>query len=222
MSQETLDTNMILHTVVGSPNSRKVLATLSHLGLEAQIRSWNLFKGELRSAEYLAINPTGKAPTLVDGDFHLWESRAIMQYLAEKAGETPLFPRDARTRADITRWQIWEGLYFNAAMLSLAFEFVAKPRNNAGPADDAAVAQANASLARHAPVLDGHLAGRQFLVGDHLTLADYSLAVFEPYVDLVHFDFSPYRNILRYAERMRGEEHWIRSGQRPAVQSAAA
>ena len=85
---------MILHTVAGSPNGRKVLATLSHLGLEVEIRHWNLFTGELRTPEYLAINTNAKAPTLVDGDFRLWESAAIMQYLAEKAGETPLFPRN--------------------------------------------------------------------------------------------------------------------------------
>ena len=209
---------MILHIVPGSPNSRRVLATLLHLGLEVEIRHWNLFKGELRTPEYLAINPNAKAPTLVDGDFHLWESAAIMQYLAEKAGETSLFPRDSRTRADITRWQCWQGLYFNAALLSLAFEFVAKPRNNGGPTDQTAVAQANATLARFAPVLENHLAGRNYLVGDQLTLADYSLAVFEPYVELVHFDFSPYPNILRYADRMRGQEHWARSGLRPAAQ----
>jgi glutathione S-transferase len=213
---------MILHTVAGSPNGRKVLATLFHLGLEVEIRHWNLFTGELRTPEYLAINTNAKAPTLVDGDFRLWESAAIMQYLAEKAGETPLFPRNPRARADITRWQCWEGFYFNAAMLTLAFEFVAKPRNNGGPTDHSAVAAANEKLARFAPVLDGHLAGRKYLVGDHLTLADYSLAVFERYVDLVHFDFSPYPNILRYADRLRGAEHWARSGQHPAAQSVAA
>ena len=213
---------MILHTVPGSPNGRKVLATLLHLGLAVEIRNWNLFKGELRTSEYLAINPNAKAPTLVDGDFRLWESAAIMQYLAENAGETELFPRNPRTRADITRWQCWEGLYFNAAMLALAFEFVAKPRNNGGPTDQVAVAQANASLARFAPVLDSHLAGRKYLVGDHVTLADYSMAVFEPYVDLVNFDFVPYRNILRYAGQMRGEQHWARSYQRPAAQPVAA
>lgn len=213
---------MILHTVAGSPNGRKILATLSHLGLEVEIRHWNLFQGELRTPEYLAINTNAKAPTLVDGNFRLWESTAIMQYLAEKAGESALFPRNPRVRADITRWQCWEGLYFNAAVLSLAFEFVAKPRNNGGPTDQAAVVEAHAKLARFAPVLDGHLAGRQYLVGDQLTLADYSLAVFERYVDLVHFDFSPYPNILRYAEQMRGEEHWARSGQSPAYQPVAA
>ena len=213
---------MILHTVAGSPNGRKVLATLFHLGLEVEVRHWNLFKGELRTPEYLAINANAKSPTLVDGDFHLWESAAIMQYLAQKAGETALFSSDPRTRADITRWQCWEGLYFNAALLSLAFEFVAKPRNNAGPTDEAAVTRANATLTRFAPVLDGHLAGRKFLVGNQVTLADYSMAVFEPYVDRVHFDFGPYPHILRYADRMRAQEHWERSGQRPAAQSVAA
>ena len=213
---------MILYTIPGSPNGRKVLATLYHLGLEVEIRHRNLFNGELRTSEYLAVNPNAKAPTLVDGDFHLWESAAIMQYLTESAGETSLFPRNPRMRADITRWQCWEGLYFNAAMGTLAFEFVAKPRNNAGPPDHAAVAQANATLVRFAPVLDGHLAGRKYMAADHVTLADYSVAVFEPYVDLVHFDFSPYRNILRYFDRMRGEEHWARSGQSSTAQPVAA
>lgn len=53
---------MILHTVPGSPNGRKVLATLLHLGLGVEIRNWNLFKGELRTSEYLAINPNAKVP----------------------------------------------------------------------------------------------------------------------------------------------------------------
>ena len=213
---------MILHTVAGSPNGRKVLATLSYLGLEVEVRNWNLFKGELRTAEYLAINANAKAPTLVDGDFRLWESTAIMQYLAEKAGDTSLFPRSPRTRADITRWQCWGDLYFNAAMLALAFELVAKPRNNGGPTDPAAVIQANATLARFAPVLDSYLTGRKYLVGDHVTLADYSMAVFEPYVESVHFDFTPYQHILRYADRMRADEHWAQSLQRPASQPVTA
>jgi glutathione S-transferase len=213
---------MILHTVPGSPNSRKVEAVILHLGLEVEIRHYNLFKGELRSSDYLAINPNAKVPTLEDRDFKLWESAAIMQYLADKAGENTLFPRDPRTRADITRWQCWEGLYFNAALGTLAFETVAKPKNNAGPPDGALVEQASRTLSRFAPVLDTHMDGRKYLVDDQLTLADYSMAAFEPYVNLVSFNFAPYRHIHTYFARMRQSEHWSRTARSAAARPIAA
>lgn len=213
---------MILHTVPGSPNGRKVEAVILHLGLNVEIRHHDLFTGQLRSTDYLAINSNAKAPTLVDGDFKLWESTAIMQYLADTAGGNTLFPRDPRTRADITRWQCWEGLYFNAALGTLAFETVAKPKYNVGPPDSVLIEQARATLSRFAPVLDAHLDGRKYLVEDHLTLADYSMSAFEPYVNLVPFNFAPYRHIHTYFSRMRQSEHWARAGKLPASQPIAA
>jgi glutathione S-transferase len=213
---------MILHTVAGSPNSRKVEAVILHLGLEVEIRHHDLFKGELRSPDYLAINPNATVPTLVDGNFALWESAAIMQYLADKAADNTLFPRNPRTRADITRWQCWEGLYFNAALGTLAFEMVAKPKNNAGPPDHALVERARANLSRFAPILETHMDGRKYLVDDQLTLADYSMAALEPYVSLVPFNFSPYRHIHIYFDRMRQSEHWNRTGRAAAARPIAA
>src|ERR1700730_9154980 len=211
---------MILHTVPGSPNGRKVEAVISHLGLEVEIRHRNLFNGELRGPDYLALNANAKVPTLVDGDFTLWETTAVLGYLGEKAGDSTLFPRSPRIRADITRWQCWEGLYFNAALGTLAFETVAKAKYNIGPADAVLVEQARATLSRFAPVLNGHLDGRKYLVDDRLTLADYSMVTFEPYVNRVPFDFTPYRHIHGYFDRMRQSEAWVRAG--AAVQSIAA
>jgi glutathione S-transferase len=203
---------MILYTVPRSPNSRKVEAVILHLGLQVEIRARDLFKGELRSTDYLAINPNAKVPTLVDGDFKLWESAAIMQYLAERSDDNSLFPRNPRIRADITRWQCWEGQYFNAGLGTLAFETLAKPRNNAGPPDEVLVEQARNTLSRFAPVLNHHMNGRKYLVDDHLTLADYSMAALEPYVNLVPFDFAPYGHIHAYFDRMRQSEYWARTG----------
>ena len=213
---------MILYTVPGSPNGRKVEAVILHLGSPVEIRHRNLFNGELRNPDYLAINPNAKVPTLVDGDFKLWETAAIMQYLADKSGDTTLFPRNPRTRADITRWQCWEGLYFNRALGTLAFETVAKAKYNLGPPDATLVEQARTTLSRFAPVLNGHMEGRKYLVNDQLTLADYSMAAFEPYVNLVPFDFAPYSHIHTYFDRMRQSEHWARSGNAVAARSIAA
>src|SRR5258707_12710039 len=98
------------------------------------------------------LNSNAKVPVLSDGSFTLWESNAIMQYLADKAGDTALFPRDPQIRADIARWQFWELAHFNKAFGTLAFEAVAKARLRLGATDCAALAPARARLARVTPV----------------------------------------------------------------------
>ena len=67
-----------------SPNTWKVRAVAAHLGIPLEIEFVDLTKGASRTPEYLALNPTGRTPTLVDGDFVLWKSKAIMQYLASQ------------------------------------------------------------------------------------------------------------------------------------------
>src|SRR5208337_2613528 len=94
-----------------SPNTWKVRAVAVHLGLPLEFALVDLTKGEQKTPDYLALNPTGRAPVLVDGDFKLWESVAILQYIASKTPNA-LWPNDARARADITRWQSWQLAHF--------------------------------------------------------------------------------------------------------------
>jgi glutathione S-transferase len=201
---------MKLHIVPGSPNSRKVEAVLHHLGLEADIQEHDFFAGDLRKASYLAINLNARVPTLEDGNFVLWESNAIMQYLADKSGDDRLFPRNPRARADVIRWQFWELAHFNRPFGALAFETVAKARRGL-KADSATIALAQADLARNAPVLEGYISGRQYLVGDAVTLADYSMVIFESYRSVVPFDWSPYSQLNAYLDRVSQLEPWVRS-----------
>ena len=98
---------MKLYGFPPSPNTWKVRAVAAHLGLRLEFEFIDLTKGQSRTAEYLALNPTGRTPVLVDGDFTLWESNAIMQYLASRAPNA-LWPNEARSRADIMRWQSWQ------------------------------------------------------------------------------------------------------------------
>jgi glutathione S-transferase len=70
-----------------------------HLGLSVEFVYLDFFRGDLQAPQYLAINPNGMVPTLQDGDLMLWESNAIMQYLADGVPENALYPRDRRTRA---------------------------------------------------------------------------------------------------------------------------
>jgi glutathione S-transferase len=87
-----------------SSNSRRVLLTALLLDAKMDLLIVDLLKGEHRSDAYLRINPNGKVPLLDDDGFHLWESHAIMQYLADKTGEQPLYPKDIQSRGDINRW----------------------------------------------------------------------------------------------------------------------
>lgn len=210
---------MKLHVVYGSPNSRKVLAVVHHLGLKLEIQDHDLFAGGLRTAEYQALNPNARVPTLEDGGFVLWESNAIIQYLAEKAGDEKLYPRQPRARADLLRWLIWEQAHFNSAFGTLAFETVAKPRHGL-QTDHAAVALAQKALARCAPVLEQRMDGRAFLLGDEVTLADYAMIPLESYRALVPFDWSPYTALNAYFDRAGQLESWLLS-KPPAVAQAA-
>lgn len=202
---------MKLHTFVGSPNSRKVEAVIDHLKLKVDIQYHDFLAGELRSRDYVALNPNASVPTLVDGTFVLWESNAIMQYLADKVPGSTLFPRDPQQRADVVRWQCWDLAHFNRAFGTLAFEMFAKPKLNIGPTDEALVAGALTELARRAPVLERHLENRSYLVGSGITIADYSMIRFESYRTRTPFDWQPYPNINAYFDRMRTVDSWVRT-----------
>src|SRR5262245_8367856 len=127
------------HTFVRSPNTRNFHADVSHQGLDIQVEYHDRVGADLRAADYVALNPSGMVPLLADGAFRLWESNAIMQYLADKAGSDALFPRDPQKRADVVRWQFWEVAHFNKAFGLLAFETVAKPKLKLGATNNSLV-----------------------------------------------------------------------------------
>jgi glutathione S-transferase len=92
----TLEIEMKLYGFPPSPNTRKVQAVAAHLQIPLELEFVNLPKGETRTAEFILLNPGGRTPVLVDGDFTLWESNAIMQYLASKKGQHAVAPRCTR------------------------------------------------------------------------------------------------------------------------------
>ena len=202
---------MKLYYVVGSPNCRKVHAVINHLGINVEFEYLDFFERDLKKQDYLGINPNGMVPTLRDGDFMLWESNAIMQYLADKVTGNALFPKDDKIRANIVRWQCWELAHYNNAFGVLAWETVAKPNLMGAEPDPGVVNWAKDGLSRHAPVLESHLKGRTHLVGKSVTLADYSLIHAEMFKEAIPFDWSLYPNINAYYERMRSVSHWAKT-----------
>lgn len=199
---------MKLYYVVGSPNCRKVLCVINHLQLDVDMEYLDFFTGDIGTEEFLTVNPNGKVPALTDGTFSLWESNAIMQYLADQVPGNTLLPGDPKIRADIVRWQCWELAHYNHAFGSMAFEAVLKPQFNLGESNQALIDCATENLTQFAGVLDKHMENRTYVVGDQLTLADYSLIHIEAFKDALPFDWSGYPNVNAYYDRMRAAPHW--------------
>ena len=199
---------MKLYVIVGSPNSRKVLSVVHHTGIEIDIEYLDLFEGDTQKPAYQALNPNAMVPTLIDKDLKLWESNAINQYLADKAADDSLFPKDLAKRADIVRWQCWELAHFNQAFGTLAFESVAKPNFMNQPGNQALIDHCKEQLLRFSSVLNNHLQDRDYMVGDAITLADYSMIHVEFFKEMIPFDWTPFPHLNEYYERMRQSPHW--------------
>ena len=167
---------MKLYGFPASPNTWKVRALAAQLKMPLEFELLDLLKGAQQTPAFLALNPTGRTPVLVDGDFKLWESNAILQYLASK-NPTPLYPNDAKGRADVSRWQFWDLAHWGAqACQPLTFENLVKKFVNLGAPDQAVVAKATEAFTKEAKMLDAHLARHKYLVNDTLTIADFTVA----------------------------------------------
>jgi glutathione S-transferase len=199
---------MKLYGFPPSPNTWKVRALASYLKVPLELEFIDLSKGAQHAPSYLALNPSGRTPTLVDGDFRLWESNAILQYLASKSGST-LWPNDARTRADISRWQFWQLAHWGAeACQPLTFQRLVKKFMNLGPADEAAIAKGTECFNKEAKMLDAHLAKQKYLAGDGLTIADFAAAAPLFYAKQAEMPLGAYAHVRGWFERVAALPCW--------------
>ena len=166
---------MQFYTFPASANCRKVAAVAKELGLELEEKVVDFMAGGHKAPDYLAINPNGKVPALVDGDVKLWESNAIMGYLCSKVDNTDLWPK-SNARYDIMRWMYWELAHWGPPCDTFAFENVLKGMIGAGDPDAAKLATATEDFKKYAGILENHLEGRKYLTGDKPTIADIAVA----------------------------------------------
>lgn len=198
-----------LYEVRESPHSRKVRLLAAELGIPLHTVACDPRIGETRSAAFLAKNPNGKVPTLEEDGFVLWESPAILRYLAAKHPESGLGGKDAKTEALIDQWLFWWVSGPEAAIDSLAWELIIKPMVLKQPGNDPGImADARARIDRYLPVLDKQLEGRDHIVGP-LSVADFAIGPrFDRAPDLLKFDISPYENIGAWLKRLRAKPYW--------------
>ena len=148
-----------------SPNVRRVRLTAAVLGLQLDEKKLDFTKGEQKNSAYLALNPNGAVPTLVDGGFVLTESRAIMQYLATKKPESGLLPHDEQARADVTHWQFWDSSHFSPQIGTVVFQRIVKPMMGMGEPEAGKIEEALTNFRRFAAVLNKRLDGNQHVIG---------------------------------------------------------
>ncbi len=157
----------------GPSRAIRVRWTLQELGAEFESVVIDLRTGEQRTPEFLKINPAGRLPALVDGDLVLTESVAIVLYLAEKYPGKRLIPSDLASRAQMYRWLLFAATELEQPLWRIARHSVLYPEDRRLPAE---IALARDDFAEVAQVMEAHMRGRQFVVGDTVTVADFVLA----------------------------------------------
>lgn len=202
---------MILHVFPPSPRALKVVALANHLKLDFETRIVDLFKGDQLKPEYAALNPNQRMPVLEDDGFVLWESNAILFYLAAKSGDRTMWPADLKGQADVLRWMTWEAAHWTPACIPLAFERVVKGMSGKGGPDETIVEKALPEFHRCAGVLNGHLKGRTWLTGANLTIADFAVGSAMAMAVPAQYPMAGYGGITRWYGAVAALPAWKKS-----------
>lgn len=178
--------------------SIRVRWVLQELGVEFEAISINIRAGEHRTADFLTINPTGKLPVLIDGEHIITESVAIALYLGEKYPESNLVPTDLLLRAQLYRWLLFTATELEQPLWRIARHTFIYPEELRLPAE---IPLARQDFTSMAVVLENHLLDQQFVVGEHVTVADFVLAYTLDWANEVQL-LATFPTLVDYMERM--------------------
>lgn len=196
---------MKLFDVTASPNCRKVRILARELNLPLELAAITL--PDTKQPDYLAQNPNGKVPLFIDDDgFTLWESGAILCYLAERRPELGMLPTEAKARADVMRWLFFVATHVQPWLSLLGQERLLKPRTGAAP-DAALIALAERDLARFLPTVEQHLATAAYLAGPY-TIADIALGAGLEGAEARGLSLDPYPHLTAWRDRLRLRPAW--------------
>ena len=163
-----------IHGHAGSINVRKILWACVELDLAFERIDWGGAFRPVADPEFRALNPVGMIPVIEDGDTIVWESNAILRYLAASRGRTDLLPADPAARAKIEMWMDWQGSDFNN---SWRYAFMGLVRGSPDHQDTAEIERSMARFNAMVAILDGQLATRKHIARDDFTLADIPIGL---------------------------------------------
>ncbi len=178
--------------------SIRVRWVLQELGVEFETVSINLLAGEHRTPAFLAINPASKLPVLVDDEHTIAESAAIALYLAEKYPDRHFIPTGLALRAELYRWLFFTVTELEQPLWRITRHTALYPAESRLPAE---IPLAQQDFTSMAAVLENHLSGRQFVVGEQVTVADFLLAYTLDWANEIQL-LTSFPNSIAYMERM--------------------
>jgi GSH-dependent disulfide-bond oxidoreductase len=187
-----------------SPNPQKVTFAMKELGLDCELVPVDLSKGEQKQPAFLAVNPSGRVPVLVDGDATLTESHAILAYLGENTGR--LWPASAAGRAEALQWLFFLSQHMMPAAGEVALPLRAKVSGI--PADETAVSRGQQAFRSVLPVVEGQLAKSRWLLGDAFTLIDCAYCPIFNVADKAGFSFADFPRVNAYLDAARARPAW--------------
>jgi len=192
----------------GVPASRAVRSiwAAEEVGVDYELVSTSYLE-ESKTPEYLAINPNGRIPALVDGDLVLFESMAINLYLAKTYGGK-LYPSDPHDQARAIQWTIWGLAELEPHLIPMLMHKVFLPKDQRDPA---VVANAEAAVERPLGVLDDQVSDREYLLGGDFTIADLNVAGVLATAHFANFDVSNFENVARWMSRCTGRPSYART-----------
>ena len=182
-----------LHGISGSRALRSIWA-IEEVGIEYE-HVPTTFGEDSKTPEYLAINPNGRIPALVDGDVVLFESIAINLYLAKTYGGA-LYPSDPADEARVWQWSTWVMTEIEGPQIQVVYQKFVIPEEQRDPS---VVTTAIEELQRPLKVLDGHLARNEWLVGDAFSIADLNVSGVMLLMQMAQIDYAAHTNVSRWA-----------------------
>lgn len=197
---------MMLYSFTVTPNNRKVEAFVKHFDLPVDIHHVSFKDSEQLSPEYLKINPMAKVPALVDDDLKLWESNAILTYLATVFPQTRALPGDPKGRADADRWLHWQSCHLMPAMGTL------KQSDEKDFGD----------IQKLLTILEGQLAdGRDYILGD-LSVVDFAIGAYLMTKLARKLDYSEVPHVLAWRDRVEQLDGFVATQMKAPPQAAQA
>lgn len=186
-----------------SGNSYKAALTLQLAEVEWEPIYVDFFNGQARSDEFMALNEMGEVPVMIDGDVTLTQSGVIQDYVSSKSGK--LGGQSAAQRREILRWMFWDNHKMSSQAGNLRFLMNFAPKDKVSPD---VIAFQTGRLQAALNVLDNALAGKSWLVGDRITLADIACCGYLFYEEPFNFDRADYPNIDAWLDRIAAQPGW--------------
>ncbi len=196
---------LTLHGFPMSPNSRRVHVMLEELGVPYQYVEVSLMEGAHKAPAYLALNPNGRVPTLVDGDVSLWESHAIMEHLAERFPDQRLGAQGARERGEIAQWTYLNAAHFGPAVAGVFAHTIRLPEDQRVPK---IAENGRAEANRVMTLLDRELSSRPFIALERLTIADLAFLPTLAVAPMLGFDLSERPALSRWLTELKARPSW--------------